>query len=286
MRGYASGAFRVREVSGNQKDKKVKEGKEMSARIRTLLGMGLLSAAVGVASAQVSQKVTETKGAPMKTTKSRVVEGEVVSVSGNDVVFKTAAGAREVKVPDGFKFQMDGKDIGAADLKPGMKVKATITETETVTPVTVTDVRQAEVLDTTGGALIVRGPKGIRKWSAKDVQEHNMKIYREGKEAHVGDFKKGDRITAVIISQKPPETVSSRSVKASATGAPEAPAPAPAPAAAAAPAPAPAPAAEPAHAEHAKKLPKTASSVPVVGLLGVLTLASGLALTIRRRRSR
>ena len=254
----------------------------MSARIRTLLGMGLLAAAV--ASAQVSQKTTETKGAPMKTSKTRVVEGEVVSVSGSDVVFKTAAGARDVKVPDGFKFQMDGKDIGVADLKPGMKVKATITETETVTPVTLTDVRQAEVLDTTGGNLIVRGPKGIRKWSAKDISENNIKIYRDGKEAQIGDFKKGDRITAVIVSQKPPEVVSSRSVKASATGAPE---PAPAPAAAAAPAPAPAPAAEPAPAAApAKKLPKTASSVPAVGLLGVLSLATGLALTIRRRRSR
>jgi LPXTG-motif cell wall-anchored protein len=183
-------------------------------------------------------------------------------------------------------FQMDGKDIGVADLKPGMKVKATITETTTVTPVTVTDVRQAEVLDTTGGNLIVRGPKGIRKWSSKDISEHNIKIYRDGKEAQIGDFKKGDRVTAVIVSQKPPETVSSRSVMASAH---EAPAPAPAPAAAApAPEPAPAPAAEPAPAAAPahKKLPKTASSVPMVGLLGVLSLASGLALTIRRRRSR
>ncbi len=193
----------------------------MSARIRTLLGMGLLAAAVGVASAQVSQKTTETKGAPMKTSKTRVVEGEVVSVNGNVVDFKSAAGGREVTVPAGFMFQMDGKDIGVADLKPGMKVKATVTETMTVTPVTVTDVRQAEVLDTTGGNLIVRGPKGIRKWSSKDIQEHNIKIYREGKEAQIGDFRKGDRVTAVIISQKPPETVSERSVRASATGAPE-----------------------------------------------------------------
>ena len=165
----------------------------------------------------------------MKTTKTRVVEGTVVSVNGNVVDFQTAAGGREVTVPAGFMFQMDGKDIGVADLKPGMKVKATVTETTTVTPVTVTDVRQAEVLDTTGGNLIVRGPKGIRKWSSKDIQEHNIKIYREGKEAQIGDFRKGDRVTAVIISQKPPETVSERSVRASATGAPE-PAPAPAPA--------------------------------------------------------
>ncbi len=109
----------------------------MSARIRTLLGMGLLAAAVGVAPAQVSQKTTETKGAPMKTTKSRVVEGDVISVNGNVVDFQTAAGGREVTVPAGFMFQMDGKDIGVADLKPGMKVKATVTETTTVTPVTI-----------------------------------------------------------------------------------------------------------------------------------------------------
>ena len=101
----------------------------MSPKFRTILGMGLLAAAVGVASAQVSEKQTTVKGAPMKTTKSRVVEGTVMEVHGNVVDFQTAHGGREVKVPDGFMFQMDGKDIGVADLKPGMKVKATITET-------------------------------------------------------------------------------------------------------------------------------------------------------------
>ena len=257
----------------------------MSARIRTLLGMGLLAAAVGVATAQVSQKTTETKGAPMKTTHMRTVEGTVMSVNGNIVDFQTAAGGREVKVPDGFMFQMDGKDIGVADLKPGMKVKATITETTTVTPVTVTDVRQAEVLDTTGGNLIVRGPKGIRKWSSKDIAEHNIKIYRDGKEAQIGDFKKGDRITAVIVSQKPPETVSSRSVMRLR---PRSPGSGSRPGCRCARARA-CPGSGGRAGSRAgtrKKLPKTASSVPMVGLLGVLSLASGLALTIRRRRSR
>jgi len=66
----------------------------------------------------------------------------------------------------------------------------------------------------------------------------------------------------------------------------------PKPAAAAYSAPAPAastsasaPEAAPA-AEHHAKLPKTASSVPAAGALGVLLVSLGLALTIRRRFAR
>jgi LPXTG-motif cell wall-anchored protein len=89
--------------------------------------------------------------------------------------------------------------------------------------------------------------------------------------------------TAVIVTDAPPKVVSEREAKAMAQGEP-----APAPqAAAAAPAPAPAPAAAPAPAPaHAKKLPKTASQVPLVGFAGAMTLLSALALTISRRLRR
>jgi len=166
-------------------------------------------------------------------------------------------------------------------LKPGMKVTAVITTTTTVTPVTVTEVRQAEVLAVSGSAIIVRGPSGNRMWTAKDVAGRNIKIFREGKAVEISELKAGDRLTATIVSEKPPQKVSEQQVNAMVHGAPAA--PAPAPEAAPAPAPEPAPAAE----APAKKLPKTASQVPLVGLVGVLSLFAGVGLAVsRRRRSR
>jgi LPXTG-motif cell wall-anchored protein len=244
----------------------------MARKFSLILGIGLLVA--GIASAQASSS-----------TSARTVHATIVDVSGNTVVARTDQGTKEYTVPDGFKFQMNGQDIGVADLKPGMKVTATITTTTTVTPVTVTEVSQAEVLAVAGGAIITRGANGNRKWTIEDVNSHDIRIFRDGKEVEISQLKVGDRLTATIVSHHPPTVVSSQSVKAAVSGAPAKPAPAPtaAPSMAAA---APAPAAEPAPAPAHHKLPKTASSVPLTGLAGVLSLAAGFALAISRRRTR
>jgi hypothetical protein len=111
---------------------------------------------------------------------------------------------------------------------------------------------------------------------------------KDGKEISLSDLRPGDLFTAVIVTDHPPKVVSEREAKAMVTGAPPAPAPAPvaaAPAPAPAPARAPAPAAEaaPAHA----KMPKTASQVPLAGLMGGLSIAVALGLSrIRRSRKR
>ena len=252
-----------------------------------LVGAGLLVALTGVATAQQPSVKTSTEVGQATTSKStQTINAEVVSVDGNKVVGRDASGAtREYTVPEGFKFQTDGHDIGVADLKPGMKVSATITTTTTVAPVTVTEIRKGSVLQVLGTTIIVRGPAGVRKFTQEELDKRHIKLIREGQPAQISDFRDGDVFTAVIITDKPPQVVSEREAKAYAKGAP---APAPARAAAPAPAPAPAPAAAapaPAPAP-AKKLPKTASQVPLVGLMGAFSLAAGLGLSLARRRSR
>src|SRR5262249_9791798 len=74
---------------------------------------------VASAAAQTSQTTT---------TKTTQKSGVVEAVYGNKVVLKDADGTHEYTVPEGFHFQMNGKDITVAQLKPGMKVDATITE--------------------------------------------------------------------------------------------------------------------------------------------------------------
>lgn len=254
----------------------------MANRIKTLIGIGLLVAATGVATAATPSKTTTTtKGETQVTSTSQTINAEIIQVEGNTVVAKTDQGTREFKLPDGFKFQFEGKEIGVADLKPGMKVSATVTTTTKVTPVTVTEVREAEVLLVSGTTIVVRGPDGNKKWTSKDISKAGIKIMMDGKQVDVTKLKAGDKVTAVIISSKPPIVESGKTAKASAKAAP-----APAPEPAAAPAPAPAPAPEPAAAPAPKKLPKTGSPLPLVGLSGALSLLAGLGLSARRRLSK
>ena len=219
---------------------------------------------------------------------------EVISVDGNKVVVKTDQGTREVTLPPDFKLNMDGKQIGLADLKPGMKGTALVTTKVTSSPVVVSEVKNGEVLAVSGSTIIVRTAEGIKKYNAQDVQDRNVSILREGEKVDISQLRPGDRLTAKIITKKPPTVTTEREIKASVESAPaakmaSAPPPAPAAPAASAPAPAPAPAAEPAKPAEspkmAKKLPKTGTHLPLAAGLGFLSLAAGLGLTIRRRKA-
>lgn len=220
-----------------------------------------------------------------KTTKTEMRSFEVLSVDGNKVVVKTDRGTRELTVPPDWKITMDGKEIGVADLKPGMKGTAEVTTTTTSTPVTVTEVRNADVLAVQGNTIIVRNEAGqAKKYTVQDVKDRNVTIMKDGQPIDLSQLRVGDKLTATIITKQPPKVVSSTALKANVNS--PAPAPAPAPAASA-PAAAPAPAAaEPAPAASTgkKKLPKTGSDLPMLAWLATLSLATGFGLTVRRVR--
>jgi hypothetical protein len=214
---------------------------------------------------------------------------EVVAVHGNDLVVKTPEGTRELTVPADFRFTVDGRQVPVQDLKPGMTGTATITTRTTMTPVTVTQIKEGTVAQVSGNGIVVRTDEGLRSFTQSDLDKRAIKIVREGKPAKVSDFRTGDRLTATIITSLPPATVTEREVQAVLS----APAP-PLPTAAAtvgaeapslpavattgsAPVQAPAP---------VQELPKTASPLPLVGLVGLASLAIGAALAIRRHRVR
>jgi len=219
---------------------------------------------------------------------------EVVSVDGNTLVVKLPEGTREISVPDDFKFIVDGQPMTVRELKPGMAGMATITTRTKSTPVTVTEVKNGEVVMAQGGAIYVRMPDGQTKaFTQSDVDKRGIKIVRDGKPAQVSDFRQGDTLTATIITTKAPQTVTDKEVaatlakKAAPPAAAAAPSPAAAPASAppaAAQAPRP-PAAEPAPQE-ARALPKTAGSQPLIALIGLSSLLLGATLAIRRRLTR
>jgi hypothetical protein len=218
------------------------------------------------------------------TTSTESKKFEVVAVEGNNVVVKTSTGAKEYAVPEDMRFTVDGKQVSVHELQPGMKGTATLTTKTTVTPVHITEVKSGEVVQKSGNSVIVRSADGIKMFSEGDMSKRNVEIIKDGKPVNITDLRVGDKLSATIVTTGTPKVITERQLKATlaSNGAPGA-----APAAAggaSTTASKGSSSAGAAPAGHAKKLPKTASSVPETGLLGALMLAMALSLTIARSR--
>jgi hypothetical protein len=233
-----------------------------------------------LASAQTSTTTTETK------------RFDILAVDGNTLVVRLPEGTREITVPDDFRFTVNGQAMALRDLKPGMSGTATITTRTTTTPVTVTEVKNGTVAKVAGNSIYVRTPEGVKLFSQSEINKRGVKIYREGKPAQLSEFREGDALSAVIVTPQPPRIVTEKEVQAALN--PSAPPPAPRAAPAAAPAAAPPPTqvarATPSPAaaaqESPRTLPKTAGTIPALGLIGIIALGLGAGLTTRRRLQR
>ena len=156
-----------------------------------------------------------------------------------------------------------------------MKGTATITTRTTVKPVTITEVKNGIVVKRTRSTILVRTDDEVTKsFAQEDLDKRGLQLMRDGKPARVSDFREGDRLTATIITTKPPQVLTEREVQAtlevgtSGVAAPSAPVP---------------PRATPAPEPPTRTLPKTASSWPLLGLASALLLGVGLGLSARRR---
>jgi hypothetical protein len=228
-----------------------------------------------------AQVQTETKTAGHKAAISTQVErGEVVYVSGNDLVVKMEDGSLRnfTNVPDSAKVTVDGKQLGIHDLKPGMKLQRTITTTTVSKTITT-------VQSVTGKVWMVNPPLSVILTLA-DGSNQQFKIPKgqkfniDGQMVDAWGLKKGMTVSATKIVEVPAISISEqRNVTGTAPVEAAAPAP-PAPPAdqpiliAAAETPEPVPA----------ELPKTASPLPLIGLLGLLSLTSSLGLRFVRKR--
>jgi len=210
---------------------------------------------------------------------------EVLSVQGGQLVVKLPEGTRELTVPDDFRFTVDGKQLALAELKPGMKGTATITTRTTVTPVTVTEVKNGTVMQATGASVLVKTDEGFKNFTQGDLDKRGVRIMRDGKAVDLSSLHKDDRLTATIITSKPPHVLTQKEVNASLAAAPAAGAGAGAgaPAGSTAAATTGAGAGSAGAAPAARKLPKTASSWPLLGLTSALMIVLALGLTLRRR---
>ncbi len=257
--------------------------KGISRLVLAAVALSTLWAANG--SAQQSSTTSETK------------KFEVIAVEGNQLVVRLPEGTREITVPDDFTFVVNGQSMSVRELKPGMSGTATITTTTTVKPVTVTEVKNGTVEQVSGNSILVRTDQGYRNFTEADVKKRNVKMFEDGPPVKLTDFHRGDILTATVVTEKPPQVLTERQVQATlAGGGAAAPAPAPRPAAAppraaasstaapARPAAPPEPTAAATPKSEGKTLPKTASPLPLLGLIGAASGSIGALLTSLRRR--
>jgi hypothetical protein len=218
------------------------------------------------------------------TSSSQTKTFTVLAVQGNTLVVRLPEGTREMTVPDDFRFTINGQQMSVHELTVGMNGTATITTRTTVTPVTVTEVKNGTVALRSGGSVIVRTDEGVKSFTQGDIDKRGVKVFMNGKPVQLSDLHEGDKLSATIVTSRPPRIVTEREVQAIANAAPPAPVAESTRAAATPPAAAPvtrAPAAEPAPAP--RTLPSTASSWPLLALASTVLLAMALGLTVRRR---
>jgi hypothetical protein len=225
----------------------------------------MLSLTVAPAALAQQSASTATESTALRTsTKSGTVE----SVAGNKVVLREADGLHEYNLPDGFKFQLAGRDVGVSDIKPGMAVNANITDTVTTRQVKLTRIDSGTVAQVAPGGIVLKEQNGnLKSYDFKDAAGNDIYFVRDGKEVSLRNVKVGERLSGTFVSTLPPQETSQRSVVAKATE--PAPPPSPAPVAVAAATP--------------QRLPKTASPLPLLGLLALVS--AGVALALRGARA-
>jgi hypothetical protein len=252
----------------------------------------LLALAVGVAglilnanvSAQVQTDTYTTNGQP--TTEVKVDRGTVVLVDGNDLVVKAEDGHLRhfANVPESARATVDGQEVGIHDLKPGMTLERTITTT--TTPQMITTVKHV-----TGTVWSVNPPSSViltledgtnQAFKIPDGQQFNI----DGQITDAWGLRKGMNISATKVTEVPETVVEQEKAVTGTMPPPDPPADLPILVVVVLPVDAPAPDPVPVQtaAVALDALPKTASQLPLIGMLGFLALVSGLGLRAARVR--
>jgi hypothetical protein len=247
-----------------------------------LLAVGALCIAFTLTASGQVQTSTKTAAAGAASKSIKVERGEIVYVSGNSVVVKMDDGSLRHfdNVPETTTITVDGKQLNVHQLQPGMKVeRQTIT---TTTPRMITTVK------TVTGTIWQISPPSMVILTLEDGKNQKFTIPKgqkftvDGQQVDAFGLKKGMKIDAQKIVEQP-ETVVTQQIKRTGIAPPPPEAPkADVPMLVAVEAPAPPPV-ETAAAEPApKQLPKTASDLPLIGLLGLLFCGVSLSVTAVR----
>jgi hypothetical protein len=272
---------------------------------RSVLTLVVLVAAVALAAPPASAQTT-----------LNIQNGTVVGVWENTLVIKDASGvSRQFEVPPDFKVDVDGKQVSIKELRPGMKITAAVKTSSTPVVVQSKELRDATYVKHAGGLVYVKEadgihsynvPAGFRFWINNtplrpDELQTNMKFSATivhtgtgtGTSQELAGASATDEAAKAAAAKAAADKAAADKAAADRAAADRAAAEkaaadraaADARARADAEAAAAKAAADAAAAQQAMaaSLPKTASPVPMAGALGVLCLALGAALTLRRK---
>jgi hypothetical protein len=210
-----------------------------------------------------------------------IKNAEIVYVEGNDIVLKLENGKVEhLVVPSSEQFSIDGREITVQDLKPGTKLTQIVTTSATPRYVNTVRTLKGKVWHVNApGSVIVRLPDNTHQ--LYKVPSH-AKFTINGKEKTVFELKKGMQFEATIITDEPQTVVAQTKETVGQAPAPVTP-----------PllgvlliqkvVPMPEEVASNVTAEQVGTLPNTASSLPLFGLLGMLSVASSFGLGAVRK---
>jgi len=235
--------------------------------MRGLLAGGALWVAFSLpAAAQVKSTETVEHGTPTK--QVTVQRGEVVYVSGNDVVIQMQDGSLRdfFNVPESTTITVDGKQLNVHQIRVGMKIEKQVITTTTPRVITKVETVTGKVWHVNPPSTLILTLEDGTNQSFKVPL--NQKFTINGVETDVFDLRKGMVVSAQKVTEVP-ETVMTHQAKVNGTMPPPPPSPkadVPVLIVVSAPAPVETASAEPAPT----KLPKTASELPVLGLLGML----------------
>ena len=148
-------------------------------------------------------------------TTSETKKFQVISVDGNQLVVRLPEGTRELTVPDDFRFNVDGKDAVGARTEAWNGRHGDYHHEDHRDP-----------CHRDRGEERDRGPlpwpehhrphrrREVKQFTQSDIDKRGVKIMREGKPAEISDFRVNDRLTATIITSKPPRVLTEKEVSA------------------------------------------------------------------------
>ncbi len=240
----------------------------MKSTLNTRLWLMLAATAVFLAcavsmSAQVKTTTQTTAGATSH--EVTVEKGEVVYVSGNDLVVKAADGSLRYfpNISESARANVDGRQLGIHDLRPGMILQRTITVTKTPTVVTTVKTIKGKVWQVNPPNTVILTLEDGTNQQFKIPKDQKFDI--DGQKTDAWGLKKGMTVSATKIVEEPIDVYNRQQQVSGMTPPPPPAPPAEQPILIAETTPPPAPAAAPA------EMPKTGSFLPLIGLLGGLS---------------